>query len=199
MKKILSLLLLATSSVFSMQLDVVKVQEMQQRISNQGNFSDVQKVKINPKVVCVPGKIGDLELFHGKKGFSIIQDDVKHKIQPCFTDPLVRNINREKLEAFLQSGYLSINKMNDGEFSLKAKGRLLGAGPIGAMIGCWVGKATVYVIGHGVIGLVAAASGPAAPVTFLALEAWFAPAIEVSSNAGAVGGAILGGIATGPV
>jgi hypothetical protein len=186
MKKILGLLL-ATSSVFTMNLDIVKVQAMQQRMPHQTNFCNIDKVKVNPKVVFVPAKFGELELYHSKKGFSVMQDDQKHKIQKCFTDPLVRDINREKLEAFLQAGYLSINQMNDGEFSLKAKGRIHGGGPAFGGFMYWLTKSICYgvlAVGSGAAvvttgtGVVAAVAG-----TTVATGAGTAAAIGLAGNA----------------
>ncbi len=120
MKKVLSLLLV-TSSIFSMQLDLIK-----------------------PESVFVPQRLGSVALYHGKKGFYVHQDNKKHVIKKYFTDPMVRDITKKQLKAFLQAGYLSLNQMNDGEFSLKAKGRINGGGPHLGTFMYWLTKSVCY-------------------------------------------------------
>lgn len=183
MKRVLSLLL-CTSSIFSMQLDLVK--------------SDVKKDH-HIKQIFVPNHLGLLELYHGKNGFYVRQDDKKYEVKKYFTDPLVRDVSEKQLKNFLKNGYISLNQMNDGEFSLKAKGRVNGGGALGASIGAFLGKAAVYVVGHGAIQLISICTGPAYPVTLLALTGCFAIPIETASMAGAVAGGIILGVATGPV
>lgn len=77
-----------------------------------------------------------------------------------------------------------------------------GAG--GAMVGAFVGKALVSLIGHGAITIVALGAtvvgGPAAGwATAGALESCFGPYIESASLKGAMAGGIAGAVATGPV
>ena len=186
MKKVLGLLFI-TSSVLSMQLD---------RVDNNHKSN---KMYIDSFSVKVPNRLGNLNLYHGKKGFYVRQDDKKQTIKKYFTDPMLRDITKTQLKAFLANGYLSINQMDDGEFSLKANGRIVGGGVIGASIGAFLGKAAVYVVGHGAIQIVAICTGPAYPITVLALEGCFAVPIEAASMAGAVAGGIALGVATGPV
>lgn len=231
MKKILSLLLLS-SSLFSMELQVIRPS----KFNAQYKSTDISKVafakaitphtpfaspvkiasaksksspvvvkhkledlRIDSKFTFVPERLGSLQLNHGENGFSIIQDGKKYEIQKCFIDSGLRNTNKEQLQAFLKSGYISVNQADDGTFTLKAHSRILGGGAIGAAIGAFLGKATVSVIGHGIIVAVSALTGPAAPVTFVALESCFGAAIEATSMAGAVAGGIALGVATGPV
>lgn len=186
-----------------MQLDIVhsesRVNQFQKKLLTYIDNKNKNKVRIEPSSVFVPHQLGSVELYHGKKGFSVRQDDKKYHIKKYFTDPIIRNVNKEQLKAFLKAGYLSLNQMDDGEFSLKAKMRLNGGGPIGAAIGVFLGKAAVSVIGHGAILVISGLTGPAAPYTFFALEACLAPVIESTSMAGAVAGGIALGVATGPV
>ena len=146
MRKILGLLFIS-SSIFSMQLDLVK--------------SDAKKVQIQPTFVFVPNRLGSVDLYHGKKGFSVIQDNKKHQIQKHFTDPMVRDITKKQLEAFLDAGYLSINQMNDGTFSLKANGRVKGGGPVLGTIAYWVTKTVCYGTAVAAVGTVTVATGGA--------------------------------------
>ena len=184
MKKILGLLFIS-SSIFSMQLDLVK--------------SDEKKIHIQPTFVFVPSRLGSVDLYHGKKGFSVIHENKKHKIESPFTDPMVRNITPEQLKAFLNNGRLSINQTTDGTFLLKANTRTVGGGVGGATTGFYVGKFLHYFVCHGAIIVVSALTGPAAPATFAGLEACLAPHIELTSHATSLAGGIIGGVISGPV
>ena len=112
---------------------------------------DLVKSKIKPESVFAPSKLGSVELYHGKKGFYVHQDNEKHAIKKYFTDPIVRNITKKQLHAFLEGGYLSLNQMEDGEFSLKAKGRINGGGPILGTAAYWVTKSLCYAVGFAAI------------------------------------------------
>ena len=132
MRKILGLLFIS-SSIFSMQLDLVKPNKTVSVLVpadklTPAELNSLSKVYINRKAVFAPERLGSVELCHDKKGFSVLQDNKKHAIAKYFIDPLLRDITREQLGAFLQGGYLSINQMNNGEFSLKANGRIKGGG-----------------------------------------------------------------------
>src|SRR5438445_12023297 len=132
MKKILGLLFFR-SSIFSMQLDIVQSDQ-------KSHIMCIEKTS-----VFVPEKLGSLQLYHhDKKGFSACQDDKKYEIKKYFTDPIVRNVTKKQLKSFLQTGYLSINQMDDGEYSLKAKGRINGGGPVLGAIAYWVTKSLCY-------------------------------------------------------
>lgn len=195
MKKILSLLLVS-SSIFSMQLDIAK---SDQKHSKMYIDQALKKVRIDPSSVHASYTLGDVALYHGKKGFVVRQDDKKYVINECFMDSTARNLTREQLATFLTTGYFALNQANDGTFLLKAHQRVVGGGVIGASIGAFLGKAAVYVIGHGAIQIVAICTGPAYPVTVLALEGCFAVPIEAASMAGAIAGGMALGVATGPV
>ncbi len=200
MRKILGLLFISFS-MFSMQLDLVssksKVNRFQEKLSKQ--IDSVDKVHIKPASIVVPNRLGSVELYHSKKGFYVRQDDKKYAIKKYFTDPMLQNITKTQLKAFLANGYLTINQMEDGEYSLKAKGRMVGGGAIGAAIGACVGKVAVSLVGHGAIQIIALCTGPAYIPTVIALETFFGVQIEAATMAGAVAGGIALGVATGPV
>jgi hypothetical protein len=206
MKKLL-LLSLLSSPMFGMELDTIKSDIKSHKIIKPSStefdrvsYADNKnKMYIESFSVRAPSKLGNFDLYHSKQGFYVRKDDQKYEIKKYFTDPIVRDITKTDLKAFLQSGYLSINQMSNGEYSIKANGRLIGGGALGASIGAFLGKAAVYVVGHGAIQLVAICTGPAYPVTVLALEGCFAVPIEAASMAGAIAGGIALGVATGPV
>lgn len=202
MKKILVCLLsLSALSAFGMEL-VPAHSELSPRKEHHHHLIKLnlkEKMKIEPSSVFIPEKLGKMEVFHNRQGFYVHKDDQKIKIKKYFTDPMVRDLNKDQLKAFLKGGYLTINEMEDGTLSLKSKIRLQGSGLLGASIGAFLGKAAVYVVGHGAIQVVGVLTGPFYPVTVLALEGCFAVPIEAASMAGAVAGGIALGVATGPV
>ena len=197
MKRILSLLLVA-SSILPMELEQAKPNRLPERLEQPKSYGIWQE-HIKPPSVFIPEKFGEMMLYHSDKGFRIYQNDKKYKIDKLFTDARVRNASREELHSFLKNGYLVINRTNTGEFTLRANERLVGGGVIGAAIGAFLGKAAVSVVGHGTILIIGALTGPAAPVTIIALESVFGAAIESASMAGAVAGGVALGVATGPV
>lgn len=206
MKKILSLLFLS-SSLFSMELDIVRyntkvaaIKSMHKMEADPIKFNS-KKILIEKGSVFVPNKLGTLELSHGKKGFCVHKDDKKHVIQKYFTDPVVRNVTKEQLKRFLEVGYLSLNQMDNGEFSLKANGRINGGGPLLGSAAYWVTKSLCYAVGitavgvtaGGAVAAVVATGGGAAPLvastTALAGNAAIGAVTTVAATTG-VGGAI---------
>jgi hypothetical protein len=161
MKKILCLSLV-TCSIFSMQLDLVNLDKKASKLSHYIVSKVSNKTHIKPSSVFVPDKLGEVELYHGKKGFHILKDDKKYKIQKYFTDPIVRDITKKQLNAFLKNGYFSLNQMNDGEFSLKAKGRINGGGPGLGVAAYWITKSLCYAVGLAAIGGTVVTTGGAA-------------------------------------
>ena len=208
MKKMLGILLSLTSfSLSSMELVPTKSELSLRKEHNHfiklniKNKMHVEKDKmlIDERSLFVPEKLGKMELYHNKQGFSIRKDDQTIKIQKYFTDPMVRDLDKKQLKAFLEGGYLTINEIEGGEYSLKSKIRLNGSGALGAAIGACIGKVTVSLVGHGTIFVIGLCTGPAMPATIIALESAFGPAIELASIKGAIAGGIALGVATGPV
>lgn len=172
MKKALSLLFLS-SSIFSMNLDIVRFDDKSNDNSAHKMYIEskyiapkpTSKVYIEPKSVFIPTDLGKVNLFHGKKGFSVYENDKKHTIQKCFTDKMVRDLSKEQLKAFLEVGYISINQMNNGEFSLKAKGRINGGGPLLGSAAYWVTKSLCYAVGITAVGVTTAGAVTAVVAT----------------------------------
>lgn len=110
------------------------------------------------------------------------------------------SIKPEKMVALLQSGkaYLDINECSDGLYSMDIKGRVKGGGPMGGAVGFWAARIAVYGVSYGTIGIVSALTGPAAPATFQALSAAFAPVIESTALAASFAGGMAGAVITGP-
>ena len=136
---------------------------------------------------------------HTGKYFTVTDHDRSYKVGPEGLDNTLKNINKANLALFLKKGRIAPHKLSDGSYMLRGHVNGLGGGPTGAMIGSYVGKFTVHFLGHGAMFIAAACTGPAFPVTLAALEATFIAPLEAASNVGAVGGMIIGAVATGPV
>jgi hypothetical protein len=136
---------------------------------------------------------------HNGKYFHVTESDKSYKVGRESIDSTLKNINKANLAMFMKKGRISARKTSDGSYVLRGHVNGLGGGPTGAMIGSYLGKFTVHFLGHGAMLIAAACTGPAAPATFAALEATFIGPLEAASNVGAVGGMIIGAVATGPV
>ncbi len=143
----------------------------------------------------------NVKLYHSDElGFTVKKPGGLLKVLPKYdVDPMLRGKKSALIQAFCEKGgYISLNEMNNGDFSLRSHARGLGGGPGGATVGCYLGKFLVSFVGHGAIQIVAFASGPAYLATLAGLEATFGPQIEAASQIGAITGGIIGGVATGP-
>lgn len=122
MKRVLSLLLI-TVSIFPMKNDITSIKK---------------------KSFFSPSNLGHLELFHDKNGFFVNKANKQHRIENHFTDSTIRNINKKQLNSFLNNGYLTLNQMSTGHYSLKARGRIPGGGPVLGLVAYWTTKTLCY-------------------------------------------------------
>jgi hypothetical protein len=155
-----------------------------------------------PTLGCLraPERLGSLALLNMPNGFAVLKDKQVHSIEPDCVDSTLRNLDYKQRTAYmLKGGGLLLNQADTGEYTLHSVANLKGGGAFGAMIGCWIGKAVVYVGSYAAIGIISVCTGPAAPVTFAALTTAWALPIEAASQAGAIAGGVVGGVATGPV
>ena len=132
----------------------------------------VDNKKFLPKnSVMVPHTLGEISVYRENGIFHAIQNGAHHKIEHYWTDPSLRNVSEKQLGAFLQKGYLAISQMSNGEFTLKAKVRGLGGGPITACCVYWGVKATAYTTAAVWVALGGVGTAPAVVVagpTFVA-------------------------------
>ncbi len=141
--------------------------------------------------VFAPNRLGNIQLLRDENGFLVFQDGVRHQVKKIWTDPILREITTTKLKKFLANGYIQVEKMSDNEFTLKAKGRLLGSGPIAGFVAYWATKA----IGYGSATAIAvvstiASGGAAAPAVAVGLAS-ATPVIESASAATAVAFSVM--------
>lgn len=148
----------------------------------------------------VPQRLGNIAIANMPNGFAVLKDGKLNHIESDCLDSTLRKMTfKQRNQYIIKGGSLSLNQANTGEYTLKSVPNIKGGGILGAKIGCWVGKFTVYFVAHTGMLIAAACTGPAAPATYAAMVATSAIPLEAASNVGAIAGGILGGVATGPV
>lgn len=158
------------------------------------------ETKVLTKVDNVISRAADSAVYHDEDAnFFVQQGKTIFSLEKAFIGKELREIPKTALASYLAQSYMTLNQCHDGKFSLQSAGRLPGGGAFGAAVGVIAGKTAVHVIGHGAIYLIAAATGPAAPATGIALEVWFGPAIEATSIYVAGVAGITLAVASGPV
>ncbi len=118
---------------------------------------------------------------------------------------MVRDITKKQLKSFLKGGYFSLNQMDDGEFSLKTKGRIVGGGPLFGTAAYWITKSLCYAVGFAAIGGTVVTTGGAAVglatyATATAGGVALTTAAITTTSAAAIGtttGVVVGTVATG--
>lgn len=142
-------------------------------------------LELQASSVFVPHNLGRVSLLHDAEGFHAIKNGRAYDVQKCFTDKQLRNVSSEQLREFLKQGYIAINQMSDGEFSLQAHGRLVGGGLVTASVLYWLTKSLCY-------GTAVAAASTAVVATGGAVAAG---ALTTAGVAVATGGAGIGAAA----
>ena len=125
----------------------------------------------------------ELRLLHSNNSFAVLDHGKVEAVNPCWVDKEVRSVSTERLAKMLGHGYLSVNKMSNGEFSVKANVRGEGGLLITATVFYWGAKVVCY--GPIIAGTVL--SGVGFPVG-AAIIAEITPAVEaIALGAAAVG------------
>lgn len=162
------------------------------------NIFSMQRLGQTPLITS--SKLEETLLMHVNKKFFIRHKGSTQLVQSAWVDKNLRNLTTLQLANYLKHGnMLDVNKADDGSFSIKEHIKAPGGGLGGATFGFYAGKFAVHFVGHGAMLIAAALTGPAAPATYLALEATFALPLEAASNVVAVGASIATAVATGPV
>ncbi|MFH1832530.1 MAG: hypothetical protein ABH827_07095 [bacterium] len=94
----------------------------------------------NLKVVEIHGQKVEFEKITKKQFKKTTTAETSQKVEfdEKEAEQLLKALSRS------HSGYISVNRMSDGEYSLKAQIRVLGGGALGAMIGYWGTKIVAY-------------------------------------------------------
>jgi hypothetical protein len=145
MKKILGLLFISMS-MFGMELSLIKNDDSLEKIALPA-IASVWQQEIKQPSVFIPVRLGNIKLYHSNKGFRVYDENGnKKKIESVFLDPVIRNVSRQELTNMLQTGYLVMNRTTNGDYSLKANVRTVGAGPLFGKIMYWVTKSACYAV-----------------------------------------------------
>jgi hypothetical protein len=161
----------------------------------------VNGMELSKSCIRAPEKLGTINLaYKPNTGFFIKQNNAIIPINNYDVDPLLRCITPAQLQAFLNKNYIVVNQMSNGDFTLKANGRLLGAGPVAGMCAAWIVRGTMYTAGATVVTGAVIASAPIAATTavVVATAPVSAPAALAASTSGIVAYATtVEGLATG--
>ena len=147
--------------------------------------SNAGLLEIKKSSVFAPERLGTIELSRETDGFHVLQNNKKHKVENYWLDKPLRKMDDEKLKTFLTQGYISVNKLDNGEFTLRSNVRGLGGGPVASVITYWGIKGSYYG------GLIAGAwlggpFGAAAAATQLATTAAAVEAAALAAAAAAL-------------
>lgn len=167
------------------------------------SFKKATTVSLRPSqfLKISPSMSKATSLVMHKDRICVIEDGNVHPLQSHEIDNSLKNLNTLNVGSFLahQGNHFNLKKYSNGQFKLDIDTYVNGGGVGGATAGVYFGKFAVSFVGHGILHLVAACTGPAYPVTALALESTFGVYIETASIAGAAGFGMIGAVATGPV
>ena len=200
-------LLLATmvfaSNAFATTIDTEKqLLAFEQIELNTQTFELIESQNI--PVLIAAENITESLILYDKNAFHVIQNDTLHKVQECFVDPLLKDVSSVQLVKFLENGCISVNKTEDGSFTLSAGIRGCGGGATGAVVGFWIGKVATHGIALGIsVGVGTVVGMVATPATGGFVTAWLsntlaAPVELLSNKVGWATGMMLM-VATGPI
>ena len=87
----------------------------------------------------------NLKLYTNHKDFFVEDDTAAYRVERHDMNPLLREvIQRKALNKFVGDGYVRINKLNEAKYSLAAKVRGNGGGPVTG----WFAGLTTRIIGY---------------------------------------------------
>lgn len=157
----------------------------------------MQVLEISPQHVMKSHELSDISLgLSQDSNFYVKQHNKIHKVQKAFVDKDLRNISPEKLQKFLGKGYLSLQKLGNDEYTVKAKVRGLGGGAGGATVGTIVGASVVQGAYWGFTAAIGSVGGPMAAGIWCY---WTSGALVVATHTAAVAGGLAGAVITGPI
>lgn len=158
-----------------------------------------ERITFNPKAVYASAALGTMLLRKDTSGFRVVKDGKSTPIEEHSVDPLLRKMTVKQLQAFQKQGLITVKQCDNGDYVLGAAAIAKGGGILGANAGFWIANFAFRAICHTGIAIVSVCTGPAAPITFAALEGTLAAPIEAGAAAAGIAGGIAGGVATGPV
>ena len=148
--------------------------------------SNASLLKIKNSSVFAPECLGTIELSRETDGFHVLQNNKKHKVENYWLDKPLRKMDDKQLKTFLTQGYISVNKLDNGEFTLRSNVRGLGGGPLTGMVAAWCVRAIMYtpavVAGAGAI----VTTGPVGMTAATATAPGYIATVEGASAAAAI-------------
>ena len=91
-----------------------------------------------------PSKLGKVNVTHSNKQFKVVQNGKVHDVQNAWVDKPLRGIETAQLAKYLRHGYISVNQLDNGEFTLKANNRVNGGEPVMAATLYWITKVSCW-------------------------------------------------------
>ena len=77
--------------------------------------------KIHATSLMAPSHLGKIDLYKDQEGFTVVQNENEvTRIKSHDMDPMLRTITLAKLAKLQEGGYLKVNRMNNGDYSLVA-------------------------------------------------------------------------------
>lgn len=113
------------------------------------NLNGMELQQYNRVPAFIPEKLGKVELYRSNDGFAVLQNGKISPIKSYDTDKLLRCMTEQQLKTFCSKGYLALNQMSNNDFSLKAKVRGEGGGPILGQVAFW----STRLLGYGAFTL----------------------------------------------
>lgn len=166
-------------------------------------FASPMSLQIKQKQLSVPEKLGALSVRKSEHGFTVLKGNAEQQVHAHDIDPVLRSLSNAQLAKALQTNRIKVSQLSNNDYKLSLQGGLKGGGAGGANAGFWLGRFLGQTIGYGIVSIVslpALAGGPLAYGAVVAgLAGTCAPLIESASHVTAISGAIIGGVATGPV
>ena len=154
-----------------------------------------------------PSALKAIRLIHKRKSFQVVDKGKTHAVPSHWVDKEVRAVSTARLAKMLDHGYLSVNKLSNGEFSVKANGRLQGGGPALGVSVYWGVKSTLYGLlggaaaataagtGVAIVGALGGAGALAGAGTFAGKVALGGP-VAIAAKTLVVGAGLAGNVAT---
>jgi hypothetical protein len=119
-------------------------------------------LKIKDSSVFSGSNIGKIDLYYTDQGFYVIKDNVEHLVDKHSIDTLLSSLKHKQIKKFQKIGYIQVKQSKDNQFSLHAKTRGLGGGPIFGSIVYWTVKSLCYGTAVAATGAVVVGTGGAA-------------------------------------
>lgn len=155
--------------------------------------------RVPDKNTFKPATLRRASILHKDNNFFVRDNTGTHEVSKANMDKPLRSMDKAKLGMLMKTGYVKVNKLGEGQYSLQSQNRLNGGGVLGAWFGAAAGGMVVRFLGHGTLVVIAACTGPAFPATLAALEGTLGGFVEGAAVTASVAGGIAGAVATGPV